>query len=243
VNQRPTRRYRTAGRSLRLFRSFLVEQTDPERFYGDLSDDTVALLSGYTRLTGASVLDVGAGPRQFAAAFDAAGARYVGLDVAVGDLADAAAPDVVGVGERLPFADASLDVVMSSNVMEHVRRPGAVAREMVRVVRPGGLVFISYTAWASPWGGHETSPWHVFGGEYAARRYQRVHGRPPKNRFGSSMFAARVGEGVRWARSQPDLVVEELSPRYHPDWARAVVEVPVLREVATWNLMMVLRRR
>jgi len=66
---------------------------------------------------------------------------------------------------------------------------------------------------------------------------------PPKNRFGTSMFAARVGDGIHWARTQEDLVVEELAPRYHPDWARAVVEVPVLREVATWNLMMVLRRR
>jgi SAM-dependent methyltransferase len=243
VDQRPTRRYRTAGRSLRLFRSFLIEQTDPDRFYGDLAADTVALLAPHTDLQGASVLDVGAGPRQFAGAFAAAGARYVGLDVSVGDLAAAAAPDVVGVGERLPFADQSLDVVMSSNVMEHVPRPGAVAREMVRVVRPGGLVVVSYTAWASPWGGHETSPWHVFGGEYAARRYERVNGRAPKNRYGESMYAARVGDGVRWARSQPDLVVEELSPRYHPDWARYVVEVPVLREVATWNLMMVLRRR
>ena len=243
MNQRPTRRYRTAGRSFRLFRSFLVEQTDPDRFYGDLAVDTVALLAGHADLNGASVLDVGAGPRQFAAAFGAAGARYVGLDVIVGDLAAAATPDVTGVGERLPFADGSLDIVMSSNVMEHVPRPGAVAREMVRVVRPGGLVFVSYTAWASPWGGHETSPWHVFGGEYAARRYQRVHGHPPKNRFGESMYAARVGDGVRWARSQPDLVVEELAPRYHPDWARLVVEVPGLREVATWNLMMVLRRR
>jgi SAM-dependent methyltransferase len=243
VNQRPTRRYRTAGRSLRLFRSFLVEQTDPERFYGDLAADTVELLAGYTDLQGTSVLDVGAGPRQFAAAFGAAGARYVGLDVTVGDLSAAAVPDVVGVGERLPFADASIDVVMSSNVMEHVARPGAVAREMVRVTRPGGLVFVSYTAWASPWGGHETSPWHVFGGEYAALRYERENGRPPKNLYGESRFAARVGDGVRWARSQPDLVVEELSPRYHPDWARFVVEVPVLREVATWNLMMVLRRR
>lgn len=220
-----------------------MEQTDPDRFYGDLADDTVALLSGHTRLAGSTVLDVGAGPRQFAAAFDGAGARYVGLDVAVGDLTDAAAPDVVGVGERLPFADSSLDVVISSNVMEHVPRPGVVAREMVRVVRPGGLVFISYTAWASPWGGHETSPWHAFGGEYAARRYERRHGHPPKNQFGTSMFAARVGDGVRWARAQPDVVVAELAPRYHPDWARAVVEVPVLREVATWNLMMVLRRR
>ena len=46
--------------------------------------------------------------------------------------------------------------------------------EMVRVTRPGGTVFVSFTPWWSPWGGHETAPWHYLGGEYARRRY-----RPP----------------------------------------------------------------
>ena len=243
MHQRPTRRYRTASRSLALLRSFLVEQTDPARFYGDLAADTVAIVSAHEPLSGRTVLDVGAGPRQFAAAFEEAGAAYVGLDVAVGDLSGRTRPEVVGQGERLPFADGSVDVVVSSNVMEHVRRPGAVGREMLRVVRPGGLVLISYTAWASPWGGHETSPWHVLGGEYAARRYERVHGAPPKNRYGESMFATRVGDGLRWARSLDDATLVEAVPRYHPDWAGWVVKVPGFREVASWNLLMVLRRR
>ena len=116
-------------------------------------------------------------------------------------------------------------------------------RELLRVVRPGGLVFISYTAWSSPWGGHETSPWHFLGGEYAARRYERTVGRPPKNRYGETMFPTRVADGLRWARSQPDAWLIEAAPRYHPDWATFVVDLPGVREVATWNLMMVLRRR
>lgn len=243
MHQRPTRRYRTAGRSLALFRSFLVEQSDPVRFYGDLAADTIQIVSAHEPLAGRSVLDVGAGPRQFAAAFRAVGASYVGLDVAVGDLSAQSAPEVVGQGEQLPFADGSVDIVVSSNVMEHVPRPGVVGREMLRVVRPGGLVLISYTAWASPWGGHETSPWHLLGGEYAARRYERVHGHPPKNRFRESMFATRVGDGLRWARSLEEATLVEAIPRYHPDWAGWVVEVPGLREVASWNLLMVLRRR
>ena len=50
--------------------------------------------------------------------------------------------------------------------------------EMARVVRPGGLVYCSYTLWLSPWGGHETSPWHFLGGHRAARRYEQRHGHP-----------------------------------------------------------------
>ena len=49
-------------RSVRLFRSFLVEQTDPERFYSELAGDSIDLLREHTPLAGRTVLDVGAGP-------------------------------------------------------------------------------------------------------------------------------------------------------------------------------------
>ena len=52
-------------RSVHLFRSFLVEQTEPDRFYKDLAEDSAATLAEHTALTGRLVLDVGAGPRQF----------------------------------------------------------------------------------------------------------------------------------------------------------------------------------
>jgi hypothetical protein len=32
-------------------------------------------------------------------------------------------------------------------------------------------------------------------------------------------------------------------PRYYPDWMRWLIEVPAVRELATWNLLLVLRRR
>lgn len=240
----PTGRFRTLGRSNRLFRSFLHEQDDPQRFYGDLAADTITLVEQFQPLDGQTILDVGAGPVEFAEALASAGARYIGLDVDAHtvnhtDLTVA----VIGQGERLPFADGSVDLVMSSNVMEHVPAPGVLGREMLRVVRPGGLVVISYTAWLSPWGGHETSPWHLLGGDFAARRYEARQGHPPKNRFGSTMYAARVGQGMRWARRQGDAEVLALVPRYLPAWMDWVVAVPGLREVATWNILMVLRRR
>jgi SAM-dependent methyltransferase len=137
----------------------------------------------------------------------------------------------------------SVDLCFSSNVLEHVPEPFAMADEMVRVTRPGGTVYLSYTNWLSPWGGHETSPWHYLGGHWAARRFERRTGRRPKNRYGESMYGVSVGAALRWAHRQSAADVVDVLPRYHPSWARPVVRVPGLREFLTWNLVLVLRKR
>lgn len=240
------------GRSVRLFRDFRVEQSDPDRFYGALAADSVAQVRsflGHDGLQGSTLLDVGGGPGYFSDAFESAGARYLMVEADVGELSGLGAPrpdSVVASGMALPFADGSVDVCYSSNVLEHVSDPWLMADEMMRVTRPEGLVFLSYTVWFGPWGGHETSPWHYLGGGRARQRYRRRHGHEPKNRYGESMFAVTVAEGLRWVRRAEEHGRAEIVaclPRYHPRWAWWVLRVPLLRELLTWNLVLVLRRR
>lgn len=236
----------TLGRSVMLFRAFLTEQTDPDHFYGVLARDSVDQLAGYVALDGATVLDVGGGPGYFADAFRGAGARYVGLEPDAGEMTarGGAEPGTLRAsGEALPIRSGAVDVCYSSNVLEHVRSPWTMAAEMVRVTRPGGTVYLSFTPWLSPWGGHETAPWHYLGGRYARRRYVRTHGHEPKNRYGESLFGVTVRDGLAWAGRQAAADVLDVIPRYHPRWATWVVHVPLLREVVTWNLVVVLRKR
>lgn len=51
----------TLSRSVTLFRAFLHEQDDPDGFYSVLAADSVAQLSRWADLSGATVLDVGEG--------------------------------------------------------------------------------------------------------------------------------------------------------------------------------------
>ena len=233
-------------RSARLLRAFRVEQTRPAVFYGLLAADSVRLISRHGPLAGQLVLDVGAGPPEFAAAFAAAGARYVAVDADAGELAGPRPAGTLALaarGERLPVPDGAVDLCFSSNVLEHVPAPWRFAGELLRVTRPGGLVVLSYTNWLSPWGGHECSPWHYLGGYRATERYGRRYGRPPKNRYGEGLFPVSVAAGLRWARQEPRAELVDARPRYLPAAARPVLRVPGLREVATWNLWLVLRRR
>jgi SAM-dependent methyltransferase len=236
----------TMSRSVTLFRTFLREQTDPDLFYGVLAEDSVRQLGEHVSLDGATVLDVGGGPGYFADAFRGAGATYVGLEPDAGEMAARGEPEpgtVRASGEALPVRTAAVDVCYSSNVLEHVRSPWTMTSEMVRVTRPGGTVFLSFTPWWSPHGGHETGPWHYLGGHLARRRYRRRHGREPKNKFGESLFPVGVGAALRWARACPEVEVVAAYPRYHPWWATWVLAVPGLREIVTWNLVVVMRRR
>lgn len=57
------------------------------------------------------------------------------------EIVDYPTTDVVGIGENLPFKSASFDAVFSFLVLEHVRNPFECAREMLRVVKPGGIIY------------------------------------------------------------------------------------------------------
>jgi SAM-dependent methyltransferase len=233
------------SRSLRLFRAFRTEQTDPEGFYTLLAGDAVRQVERHIDLAGRTVVDVGGGGGYFSAAFAERGARCLLVEPDPDELrsrGEARPGSVVGDGFGLPLKDASVDVSFSSNVLEHVPDPGGFIDEMVRVTRPGGVVYVAYTLWLSPWGGHETSPWHFLGGSYAARRYARKHGHPPKNRYGESLFALRAGRVLRLVRARGDVTLVEARPRYYPRWCGFLVRVPLLRELVTWNLLLILRR-
>ncbi|MGZ6779360.1 MAG: methyltransferase domain-containing protein, partial [Mycobacterium sp.] len=144
-------------------------------------------------------------------------------------------------GTALPFADASVDICLSSNVAEHVPEPWRLAREMLRVTRPGGLAVLSYTVWLGPFGGHEMGLTHYLGGARAVDRYARKHGRRAKNDYGSSLFAVSASAGLDFGASSG--VLAAAFPRYHPRWAWWMTKVPLLREFAVSNLVLVFRPR
>lgn len=53
-------------------------------------------------------------------------------------------PDVVDDGSRLAsFADASLDFVVANHVLEHVEDPTATLEHQIRVLKPGGVLYLS----------------------------------------------------------------------------------------------------
>ena len=47
------------------------------------------------------------------------------------------------IGEQLPFDDASFDIVLSDNVIDHAEKPVEIVDELVRVLKPGGVLYFT----------------------------------------------------------------------------------------------------
>ncbi len=140
----------------------------PQVFYAGLAEDAADQLARHIELAGRTVVDVGGGAGHFTAAFRARGANCYLFEPDSAELLSAGEAPVGAVladGYWLPVADASADVCFSSNVLEHVADPAGLIDEMIRATKPGGVIYLSFTNWYSPWGGHEMSPWHLLGAE------------------------------------------------------------------------------
>jgi SAM-dependent methyltransferase len=153
------------------------------------------------------VLDIGGGAGYFTAEFRSRGAHCYLFEVDAGEMmsrGETPSGAVLADGYWLPVRDGGADICVSSNVLEHVRDPKGLIEEMVRATRPGGLIYLSFTNWYSPWGGHEMSPWHYLGAGAPSAVSAQAR-QAPKNRVGSSLFRLHVGEVLAMTRRRADM--------------------------------------
>src|SRR4029077_12405877 len=104
-------------RSVRLFRLFLAEQTNPEKFYSSLAEDAVQQVAEHCELDGRTVVDVGGGGGWFTAAFQARGDSRSLFAPDLDELHSRSTPPagaVIADGYWLPVGDGAADVVFSS---------------------------------------------------------------------------------------------------------------------------------
>lgn len=86
-----------------------------------------------------TILDYGCGSRPYEYIFKSRIEKYTGIDVGDNPFADYK----IQPGEKLSFRDNYFDIIMSSQVLEHVQDVDGYLNECFRVLKPGGILFLS----------------------------------------------------------------------------------------------------
>jgi ubiquinone/menaquinone biosynthesis C-methylase UbiE len=146
---------------------------------------------------GKTVLDMGCGASGKSLYYISIGAeKVVGVDVVEHYKAEAEAfarelgyedrfQFILGDALHLPIEDNVFDVVIMNDFMEHIYDPEGAIREALRVLKPGGRIFVNFPPYYHPTGAHLSDvigiPWvHMFFREKTliAAYKDLVHGMP-----------------------------------------------------------------
>ncbi len=153
---------------------------DPAAISAHHYDEVAAGIIENVRREGGKVLDCGSGLR-----------ANVDETVICVEVTGLPTVDVLAVNQRLPFQDGVFDAVLSLNVLEHVTDPFTCAAELVRVLKPGGVLYCCIP-FLQPEHGY---PHHYFNATRAGLRQLFANWMEPVH-----TFVPRSGEPV-WSLS------------------------------------------
>jgi 2-polyprenyl-3-methyl-5-hydroxy-6-metoxy-1,4-benzoquinol methylase len=133
------------------------------------------------------------------------------------------------------------DLVICSNVLEHIDDPWKLIGSLHRVLEPGGRLYLSWTNWLSPWGGHDFSPFHYLGARRGVKVYDRLIGRKRSHTPYVTLFPTSIAGILKMVRRNPHLRIVRVLPRYYPR-LEFTTRVPLLREFLTFNCLVLAGR-
>ena len=96
-------------------------------------------------------LDLGCGDQHLRKSVEDRNMNYLGLDIT----------DVNFEFDKLPFENNSIDIIVSLAVIEHIENPDNFLSEIFRVLKPGGIVYISTPNWYYSYKEFYNDPTHV----------------------------------------------------------------------------------
>jgi len=109
------------------------ERTAVERFLSDFRDGRL--------------LEVGCGYAPYQDCAD----EYTGIDISARCAAYLRKPYAAASATALPFADGSFGAVLTLHTLEHVHDPGLMLEEILRVLQPGGAMFLLPSWYVRRW--------------------------------------------------------------------------------------------
>jgi SAM-dependent methyltransferase len=223
-----------------------VRHGDDSSFYLEQARDAIRWIEqgGVAFGPGCRVLDLGCGHGIF-------GAKLVkrGCQVTFADDSNLLWPEVATarfLTVNLDRDDISklgeYDLVVCSNVFEHLAKPDEFLGSIHKILSPQGRLYLSWTNWLSPWGGHEFSPFHYLGPRRGHLLFDKLIKRPRKHTPFENLYPTYIGRVLEKIRQSSHLTIIRAAPRYYTELS-FLVRVPVIREFLTWNCALLIGRK
>lgn len=223
-----------------------LKHKDDEEFYRLQAVDAIEWIQkqGVSLGSGVRALDLGCGHGIFGGQL-----RKLGCDVAFSDDRNWLSPQLKDA-EFIPFnldreplsKLGQFDLVICSNVLEHLSQPEPFLQNLHLLLNPGGSFYLSWTNWLSPWGGHEFSPYHYLGPKLGTRVFDKLKGTPRFHTPYQNLFPTSIGRTLQVLRANPQINITSIAPRYYPEF-KILAHLPIVREFAMWNCAILLRKR
>jgi len=229
----------------KLIGGFLMHKGGFPEFYSLQATDAIQWIQkkGVTLNSATTVLDLGCGYGDFGGEL-----AKIGCRVTLADDDSYVLPEFT----HLPFRRINIDrdelqvlgkydLVICSNVFEHLSQPDRLLNSMHLLLRPCGKFYFSWTNWYSPWGGHEFSPYHYLGPKLGYRFFAEWLGKSSQHVPYKNLFPTYIGQTLRKIRQNPNVRIRRIAPRYYPELP-FVMHLPVIREFLAWNCAILIEK-
>jgi SAM-dependent methyltransferase len=223
-----------------------LKHHDDQTFYEFQAQDAIAWIAkaGVALGSGVKVLDLGCGHGIFGAELTKRGCQAV-----FADAVNMLRPDLENAAFKQIDIDrddlgtlGEFDLVVCSNVFEHLAKPDQFLASIHKTLTRQGKLYLSWTNWLSPWGGHEFSPFHYLGTRRGYQLYDKIIGKRRNHTPFENLFPTYIGAVLKQIRQSQTLRIVRAAPRYYTE-AEFLLNIPVAREFLAWNCALLIGRK
>ncbi|PWU17789.1 MAG: methyltransferase type 12 [Verrucomicrobia bacterium] len=134
------------------------------------------------------------------------------------------------------------DLVILSNVFEHLARPERFLDELPKLLKPNGRLYLSWTNWFSPFGGHDFAPLHYLGPRFGRWLHFKLKGKWSDHVPYAGLYITHIGRTLRMIRARPNLKIYRRATRYYTELS-FLLAFPIIREFLAWNCVLLIGKK
>jgi len=136
-----------------------------------------------------------------------------------------------------PFNDNSFDLILASSIIEHVKDQQQMIDECYRILKPEGILYLSFPPYYSPVGGHYLSPFHYLPQNISFWIFKKLH---PNKEKPYDLCPTTISSIFKMVKVK--FIIRTMRPRVF-EFLTPLLYIPLLREVICHHIEFILEKK